>query len=82
MSTINACLRTLCDYVVACSVDSTAGAGGGGAPDELMANKTLDALCSFCVSWRIIPLDRLLLFLVSAYSSTRDHMPLCLFLIN
>ncbi|TPP57975.1 hypothetical protein FGIG_02996 [Fasciola gigantica] len=59
MNTMSVSLRTLCDYMIACLSESS------NATDELMSEKSLDALSAFCVSWRIVPLDRLLLFLLT-----------------
>ncbi|KAF5395144.1 hypothetical protein PHET_07200 [Paragonimus heterotremus] len=55
---VNARLRTLCDYVVACLSTTLSG-------DDFMSQKCLSSLCDFCVAWRVVPLDRFLMFLLT-----------------
>ncbi|KAF6779394.1 hypothetical protein AHF37_01151 [Paragonimus kellicotti] len=63
---VNARLRTLCDYVVACLSTTLSG-------DDFMSQKCLSSLCDFCVAWRVVPLDRFLMFLVSVTVDQCDY---------
>ncbi|KAA3681465.1 mediator of RNA polymerase II transcription subunit 23 [Paragonimus westermani] len=58
VANVNARLRTLCDYVVACLSTTLSG-------DDFMSQKCLSSLCDFCVAWRVVPLDRFLMFLLT-----------------
>ncbi|CAL8078725.1 unnamed protein product [Calicophoron daubneyi] len=58
MASLNSCLCTLCDYVLACLTVLSSN-------DECMAQKCTDTLCEFCLTWRVVPLDRFLLFLLT-----------------
>ncbi|CAH8431472.1 unnamed protein product [Dicrocoelium dendriticum] len=55
---LNAALRALCDYTVACEC-------GMQSCDELMLQNCVSALSSLCVTYRVVPLDRFILFLMT-----------------